>query len=222
MTATASAFTSTISLTQPRSSEPEAATTPQRVGARAQPLRRDEDYRALPPQRLCVPAVQTQRLLIVSAPRICYRQEDSRPARPSLLPRRRSRNPARAGIHCPSSAGRGRRGDARTTCHSPIGFAGESETLSLPPTNGTELNHFFREQPSWPSLLNVRACSSKSVFPFSFTNVGDDSVGRSRIETQGPSSNMAGHNRPEVHNTDSQNPVARRARKPGSSDSCQN
>src|SRR2546430_16868975 len=46
MTATASAFTSTISLTQPRSSEPEAAGTLQRVGARAQPLRRDEDYRA--------------------------------------------------------------------------------------------------------------------------------------------------------------------------------
>src|SRR2546430_5257149 len=126
MTATASAFTSTISLTQPRSSEPEAATTPQRVGARAQPLRRDEDYRPLPPQLLCVPAVQTQRLLIVSAPRSCCPQEDSTPARPSLLPRRRSRNPARWGIHWPSSAGRGMRGDAHPTCHSPIGVAGEN------------------------------------------------------------------------------------------------
>src|SRR2546423_3988172 len=174
MTATASAFTSTISPTQPRRNEPAAAATPrvggqcpnllqvgaplprrtavpqhrrhQRlgelltwvimyvvpqiralpVGARAQPFRRDSGYRALPLQRLCVSAVQPQYLLIVSAPRSCCPQEDSTPARPSLLPRRRSRNPARAGIHCPSSAVRGRRDDARTTCHSPIGFAGEN------------------------------------------------------------------------------------------------
>src|SRR6266550_7597499 len=52
---------------------------------------------------------------------------------------------------------------------------------------------------------------------------GDDqSAGRCKTGTPGHS-NMAGHNnRPEVHNTDTNTPVAHTAGTPASSDSCRN